>query len=36
MTTFSRLVAVFAGVANLVVLAGPNDLASAYRSGDVG
>ena len=36
MTTSSRLVAVFAELVNLVVLAGPKDLASAYRRGDVG
>jgi len=35
-TTLSRLVSVFAGLANLVILAGPNDLASACRRGDVG
>jgi hypothetical protein len=36
MTTLSRLVAVFAGLVNLVVVAGPKDLASACRRGDVG
>lgn len=36
MAAFSRLAAVFVGLINLIVLAGPNEVASAYRRGDVG